>query len=108
MVQDGFKKIILKVLSSESFNKLTEMPKAKMWIEPPKSSEPESKKFDIDDDDDDGDDFDIPASKIFNPSEYVLAISHNFFTYLQMLEEIMNNKKDSKLDEFDIKFNELY
>jgi len=87
--QEYSKKIILKILIMESYNKLVEMPKDKIWSLAPKTEGEQ------------------PKNQMFNPSEFVLPLSQNFFAHLQILEEIMNNRA-KKAQDNDINIQDLY
>ena len=78
-IQDRFKKVILKTLIGESFNKIIDIPASSIWNQVLQIR-----------------DADIFKTKIFNPSEFSLVMCQSFFIHLQMLEEIMNLKSKSQ------------
>ena len=91
VTQDKTKRVILKILTSDCYNKLIDISKNPIWNQPAHGEEETGG---------------VPS---LNPTEYVLQLSQNFFIHLQMLEEMMNNRERAlKLQESDFSVTDLY
>lgn len=89
-VQEQAKKTILKIMIAESYNKLVDLPKDKAWTLVPNP------------------DVEQPKIQFFNPSEFVLPLSQNFFAHLQFLEEISANRSKQALQGNESYLQEIY
>jgi len=89
--QDKIKRVTLKILIGDCYNKLVDMSKNPIWNLQPN----------VDDE--------RKVLSSLNPTEYVLQLSQSFFIHLQMLEEIMNSRERAlQLQENDFNVTELY
>jgi len=90
--QDKIKRVILKILIGDCYNKLVDISKNPVWNY--KVAPEDERKS---------------SSSTLNPTEYVLQLSQSFFIHLQMLEEMMSGREKAlQIQENEFNVPDLY